>query len=224
MKFKFELGAAVALAISGEVGKVTGICQYTQGEMRYLVQYKAADGRAAEEWWSESSLASPAPAPSAPLGDTLVPCQFYAHEGGIYIGTMPARGALGAYALFACRQETEGLTFGPDVAVAGAGDHWDGVANTLALALGNSGLDHPAVEYCRRLNVDGKTDWYLPAHAELCLAWVNCADAFTKEGYYWTSTQYVRLSAFVQDVEFGYSTRSLKDTQRRVRAVRRSFI
>lgn len=222
MKFKFELGAAVALAISGEVGKVTGICQYTQGEMRYLVQYKAADGRAAEEWWSESSLASPAPVGGAAIGDTLVPGQFYAHEGGIYIGTMPARGSLGAYALFACRQQAEGLTFGPDIEVNGAGDHWDGVANTLAL--GNSGHDHPAVDYCRGLNVDGKADWYLPAHAELCLAWVNCAQEFEKSDYYWSSTQNGRSHAWVQDFEYGFSYDSTKDYGRRVRPFRRSFI
>lgn len=223
MKFKFELGAAVALAISGEVGKVTGICQYTQGEMRYLVQYKAADGRAAEEWWSESSLASPAPVGGAAIGDTLVPGQFYAHEGGIYIGTMPARESLGAYALFACRQQAEGLTFGPDIEVNGAGDHWDGVANTLAL--GNSGHDHPAVDYCRGLNVDGKADWYLPAHAELCLAWVNCAQEFEKSDWYWSSTQHGRYFAWVQYFEYGSSYHyGNKDDERRVRAFRRSFI
>ena len=90
--------------------------------------------------------------------------------------------------------------------------------------MSNSGQDHPAADHCRSLDVDGKTDWYLPAHAELCLAWVNCADVFTKEGYYWSSTQHDRTSAFVQDFEFGYSYTSLKATQRRVRAVRRSFL
>lgn len=223
MKFKFELGAAVALAISGEVGKVTGICQYTQGEMRYLVQYKAADGRAAEEWWSESSLASPAPVGGAAIGDTLVPGQFYAHEGGIYIGIMPARGSLGAYALFAGKQEAEDLIFGPDVEVVDADDHWDGVANTLAL--GNSGHDHPAADYCRHLNVDGKADWYLPAHAELCLAWLNCAQEFEKSDWYWSSTQHGRLHAWVQDFEYGGSNfNGYKDYARRVRPFRRSFI
>lgn len=224
MKFKFKLGAAVALVISGEVGKVTGICQYDAGEVRYLVQYKTAEGTAAEQWWSESSLASygQATAPVAAIGDTLVPGQFYAHEGGIYIGTMPARGTLDAYALFACRQQSEGLTFGPDIKVAGADDHWDGVANTLAL--GNSGDDHPAVDYCRHLNVDGKADWYLPAHAELCLAWINCAQEFEKSGYYWSSTQNGRLNAWVQDFQGGYSLNLTKGYEHRVRPFRRSFI
>ena len=56
------------------------------------------------------------------------------------------------------------------------------------------------------------------------LAWVNCADAFTKEGYHWTSTQDDRHHAFVQDFEFGFSDYDYKATQRRVRAVRRSFL
>jgi len=222
MNFKFELGSQVVITTSGETGKVTGRSHYIDSDTRYFVLYKAANGLATEQWWSENALASAPPAAGAAIGDTLVPDQFYAHEGGIYIGTIPARGASGAYALFACRQEVEDLTFGPDIEVSDATDHWDGAANTLAL--GKSSHAHPAAEYCRTLNVDGKADWYLPAHAELCLAWVNCAEAFQKSGYYWSSTQDGRNLAWVQDFEYGYSNDNLKHTQRRVRPFRRSFI
>jgi hypothetical protein len=223
MNFKFDIGAQVVIATSGETGKVTGRSHYAASENSYYILYRAADGRATEGWWPESTLAHATPAAVAAIGDTLVPGQFYGHEGGIYIGTMPARGTRGPYALFACRQDVEDLTFGPDVEVSGATDHWDGAANTLAL--GSSGHAHPAADHCRTLNVDGKADWYLPAHAELCLAWVNCAEAFQKSDYYWSSTQYGRYFAWVQDFEYGISVSYfIKEGQRRVRPFRRSFI
>lgn len=54
--FKFELGQIVTVAVSGEKGNVIGRAEYLHDENRYLVRYKAADGKAAEEWWNQSAL------------------------------------------------------------------------------------------------------------------------------------------------------------------------
>lgn len=159
--------------------------------------------------------------PAAASTDALVPGTYYSHEGGIYIGMMPARGTVGAYHLFASTTETK-ASFGPEVEIAGCADHWDGPGNTAALLA--SGKDHPAAKWCSQYSADGKADWYLPAHAELALAWVVCAGSFNPESWYWSSTQGGRYTAWAQDFEDGYSSTGGKDGRFRVRAFRRSFI
>jgi len=54
--FSFDLQARVRIRESGEVGEVIGRAEYTFSSDSYLVRYKAADGRAVENWWTESSL------------------------------------------------------------------------------------------------------------------------------------------------------------------------
>lgn len=54
--FEFSLGDTVAIAASGEAGKVIGRAEYAHDENSYLVRYKAGDGRAVEAWWQESAL------------------------------------------------------------------------------------------------------------------------------------------------------------------------
>jgi hypothetical protein len=58
-KFKFELGADVAIAASGERGTVRGRAQYVQSEDSYYVLYRNAVGIAVEAWWPESTLTEP---------------------------------------------------------------------------------------------------------------------------------------------------------------------
>lgn len=161
-----------------------------------------------------------APAPAATPA-TLVPGVYYAHEGGVYIGVVPARGTVGAHHLFASATETKTI-FGPDETIDGCADHWDGPTNTNALLA--SSKAHPAAQWCNEYSADGKADWYLPAHAELALAWVVCAGAFNPDGWYWSSTQYGRGYAWAQDFEHGYSGYDLTLTSFRVRAFRRFVI
>jgi hypothetical protein len=56
MNFAFELNQQVSILASNESGKVIGRAQYSTGENTYLIRYKAADGRAVEQWWGESAL------------------------------------------------------------------------------------------------------------------------------------------------------------------------
>lgn len=55
---RFSLGQKVAIEVSGEVGKVTAICQYLSGETRYEIHYKAADGTSANAWLEELLITS----------------------------------------------------------------------------------------------------------------------------------------------------------------------
>lgn len=55
---KFSLGQKVAIEVSGEIGKITAVCQYLSGETRYEIHYKAADGTSANSWLEESLITS----------------------------------------------------------------------------------------------------------------------------------------------------------------------
>jgi len=55
-KFKFELNSKIKIEISGEHGEVIGRAEYTTAEPSYFVRYVTADGRAVEQWWTESSI------------------------------------------------------------------------------------------------------------------------------------------------------------------------
>lgn len=52
----FEMRQRVRLNESGETGTVIGRAEYDVDENRYLIRYKAGDGRQVESWWAESAL------------------------------------------------------------------------------------------------------------------------------------------------------------------------
>jgi hypothetical protein len=54
--FLFSLSKVVRISVSGEVGEIIGRAEYTNSEPLYFVRYKAADGRAVESWWAQSSI------------------------------------------------------------------------------------------------------------------------------------------------------------------------
>ena len=101
--------------------------------------------------------------------------------------------------------------------------HWtDGLANTGAKSCGK--LDHPAADVCTGFTHEGHADWYLPSIGELQLAYMHCKDQFSTDGYYWSSTQYGRYSAWVQAFVHGYSLTHDKGLERRVRPFRRFIL
>ena len=55
-EWKFNLHDAVAICESGERGGVIGRAEFKHQDDLYLVRYKASDGRAVEEWWTETAL------------------------------------------------------------------------------------------------------------------------------------------------------------------------
>jgi hypothetical protein len=62
---------------------------------------------------------------------------------------------------------------------------WNGQANTFNL----NDDEHPAAQWCSNLNINGYTDWYLPAKDELNLIYNNFKKDFIKD-FYWTSTEH----------------------------------
>jgi hypothetical protein len=104
--------------------------------------------------------------------------------------------------------------YGKDVP--GTGSRTDGQANTAAMALASC----PAALRVRDLTIDGHSDWYLPSLGELNSAAANVPELFSTDGWYWTSTQGSRRSAFVQDFEYGYSCWSVKVSWSRPPSVR----
>lgn len=55
--FKFELEQAVSIKVSGEQGTVIARAEYAETPVaQYYVRFKAADGRACQDWWSEKAL------------------------------------------------------------------------------------------------------------------------------------------------------------------------
>jgi len=51
-----QLNTAVTITASGEQGTIIGRAEYVNAEPSYLVRYKCADGRAVENWWTESAI------------------------------------------------------------------------------------------------------------------------------------------------------------------------
>ena len=112
-------------------------------------------------------------------------------------------------------ENVEWGNYGKDVP--GTSSRTDGLANTIAMAAANC----PAALRVQAITIDGHSDYYLPALGELNSAAANVPELFNTDGWYWTSTQYSRYSAFVQVFENGVSLWHLKDNEHRVRAFRR---
>lgn len=103
----------------------------------------------------------------------------------------------------------------------GASSQHDGLANTKALIA--SKHNHPAAEFAGTARFEGKDDWYLPAIRECRLLSANVPELF-ESGYHWSSTQYSRYGAWMQLFVVGDQSGAVKDSERRVRLVRRLFL
>lgn len=57
-KFAYELGATVALSMSGERGKVIGRHEALDHPSQYHVRYVASDGRQVTSWFWASEIAA----------------------------------------------------------------------------------------------------------------------------------------------------------------------
>lgn len=56
MSFKFDLNQLVDINVSGEQGRIKGRAEYANHINGYQVHYKAADGRAVEQWFDEDDI------------------------------------------------------------------------------------------------------------------------------------------------------------------------
>lgn len=107
--------------------------------------------------------------------------------------------------------------------IPGTASDFDGVANTQAMLDAGSTLARAV----RALEIDGHTDWYLPARGGLLLQYSNLKPLLTgdeafAEKWHWSSTQFSRYYAYHQDFSHGYTLSYGKDwTGGFARAVRR---
>jgi hypothetical protein len=161
---------------------------------------------------SDRGAGRDSPQITPPLG------QVWPGQGGIYVATVPAMLGLPARHLIASSEETK-LRFGPTSRdIAGAKSHGDGIANTLALLA--DAEKHPAARWCADYRADGHSDFHLPSRFDLLMAFLQAREAFNEDGWYWSSTQFSRASAFVQGFAYGLSGWDGKDDEHRVRAFR----
>lgn len=168
----------------------------------------------------ESSGAPMTVAELAPAAALTPPAmgEYWQGQGGHYICTLPALLDMPARHLIAGAGQAEDLIFGPSEEISGADSHINGDANTVALR--SSGKKHPAADWARAYTADGHTDFFLPARLDMVMAHICAKQLFKTSGYYWTSTQYSRSYAFVQDFEDGSSDWLFKGGEHRVRAFR----
>ncbi len=147
-----------------------------------------------------------------------------AGQGGIFAAIMRGHVVDGVeqapYALLvsdAAAGEIEAVAWGEyGKEVTGTSSRSNGRANTDAMALANC----PAALRVREISIDGHTDFFLPSLGELNSAAANVPELFNTDGWYWTSTQLSRSSAFAQDFEYGNSGWNSKDYEHRARAFR----
>lgn len=165
-------------------------------------------------------------APVAVPRETEVPAlgEYWPGQGGVFAGTIRGRDEHPDYHLIVAQGaggESQDLQWGGYSRESAATSKWDGLANTRALA--ESEADHPAAQWAALLEHDGKSDWYLPAQAELALAWVNVPELFS-EGWHWSSSQFSAYNAWYQYFYDGSQNNDGKSYEGRARAVRRLLI
>lgn len=54
--FKYENSDSVKITASEEAGIVIARADYECCDNQYLIRYKAGDGRAVEQWWTETAI------------------------------------------------------------------------------------------------------------------------------------------------------------------------
>jgi hypothetical protein len=95
-----------------------------------------------------------------------------------------------------------------------------GAANTNAIVRGcaEAGI---AARICNDLDLNGYSDWYLPSREELNKLYLNrvAVGGFASD-FYWSSSEYIYLSAWDQLFVSGGQGSDEKDSRFRVRAVR----
>ena len=164
-----------------------------------------------------SAAVMPIPSSEDPAIHTVGHGEYWAGQGGHFICTLPAMHGLPARHLIAAAEENE-CTWGKGGEdVPGAASQYDGKANTAALVAHGG---HPAAEWAATYEANGLTDFYLPSRLELLMCYLAAPQLFKKEGYYWSSSQYSRYTAWCQDFENGNSIGYGKDSELRARPVR----
>ncbi|MCE0931625.1 DUF1566 domain-containing protein [Pseudomonas monteilii] len=119
-------------------------------------------------------------------------------QGGVYAGTVPARGGAAAYHLVIGNGQGR-LTWGPYDEISSATDLEDGLANTQSLITQPD--NHPAAQAAAAYVGDSHNDFYLPAVAELELIWNSLGSQ--DFGWVWSSSQHSAFSGYIFNFDDG---------------------
>ena len=141
-------------------------------------------------------------------------------QGGINGGLVAANGDVPAHYLIVAEKDAGSHEWGGRGRESQATNKRDGFANTVTLMEN----DHPAAKTATEYTADGHDDFYLPAAAELYHCWMNVPELFAKDTWYWSSTQRSAYYAFLMHFGDGSQHDYGKDSELRVRPVRRLFI
>lgn len=157
---------------------------------------------------------------SAANSDVPAIGEYWPGQGGVYAGVMRGEDRQPDYHLIV---PTAAAVLGVKLAWGDSGEEVsdcafrrDGMANNIALMEG----DHPAAQFCANLEVEGCSDFYLPAISELALCMANVPELFDKE-WHWSSTQRSANLAFSMTFGAGFQYNLDKSNELRVRPVRR---
>ncbi len=99
-----------------------------------------------------------------------------------------------------------------------------GKSNSAGIAaLVDAGSPHAAAQNCENLNLNGNTDWYLPALGEVNVIYSSRAVIrnFDTSGNYWAATEADSPRAYIVRFSDGTQTLDAKNASNRVRCVRR---
>lgn len=172
---------------------------------------------------AQVGVVQPAAAPAQPLSAQSIPDVgvYWPEQGGINGGLVAAHGDVPAHYLIWATDDVGEHEWGGRGKESGATSKTDGLANTLNLL--NDG-NHPAAKACANYESGEHGDFYLPAAAELYHGWLNVLGIFSKDRWYWSSSQSSAYYAFYMIFGDGNQHDGDKFYECLVRPVRRAFL
>ena len=147
--------------------------------------------------------------------------EYWPDQGGHNAGLVAERNGVPAHYLIVAAKDIGNHEWGGRGKESVATSKFDGWENTAALS---SEGGRPAATAATEYSADGHVDFYLPAAAELYHCWLNDPERFSKDCWYWSSTQRSANLAFFMYFDGGFQGNCDKLNELRVRPVRRLFI
>jgi len=226
------IAAAVLLFSAGPAFAACTDPAGNPGEITYNTSYDVFQGCTANAGWVAFHTISAAdPCAGSPAAGTV--CS----DGSVYAGLSPD----GNVKMFTTPSDGGNYQWGThgtdttmdscDVPTFSVGSCRTGASNTTLLVTNYLGSEAgtQAAEYCDGLSAHGRSDWYLPAIAELGVLYTsrvaiggfNTTGGAWPAGWYWASTEDYNNGALSQNFANGTQTDNFKYEEFAVRCVRK---